>query len=85
MNKTEINKISMKAFEEKLYELNNNKVTYKSEFTQVGMEEDPVRLWLYYDDNDTHIGTYNKISKSACYFPWIGLDKWSQDSWPTKR
>jgi len=72
MNKTEINKISMKAFEEKLYELNNNKVTYKSEFTQVGMEEDPVRLWLYYDDNNKHIGTYNKISKSACYFPWIG-------------
>ena len=85
MNKIEINKITMKAFEEKLYELNNNKVTYKSELTQVGMNEDSVRLWLYYDDNDTHIGTYNRVSRSACIFPWIGLDKWSQDSWPTKR
>ena len=39
MNKVEINKISMKAFEEKLYELNNNKVTYKSEFTHCLFEE----------------------------------------------
>lgn len=60
---TNFENITQKKFERILYVKNGNKITYK---------EDYKYLWLYRDDTDTHIGTYNKQTKEAWYFPWIG-------------
>ena len=60
---TNFENITQKKFERILYVKNGMKMTYK---------EDYKYLWLYRDDTDTHIGTYNKQTKEAWYFPWIG-------------
>lgn len=79
MNKNKITNlynITIKKFERILYVKNNNEMTYKSEYSRVSYNEnEPTKLWLYYDKNDTHIGTYDRINKEAWYFPWIGKNK----------
>lgn len=68
---TNFENITQKEFERILYEKNRNKTTYKENYTVVNDVEE-TKLWLYRDDTDTHIGSYNIATGTAWYYPWIG-------------
>ena len=59
-------KMTIKSFEQML--LSSNKGVTKSEhieYDEDGDEPIMIKLWLYYDHNEKHIGTYHRTKKTC--------------------